>query len=309
MESPYRESWRLQDVIAAIQVMGSSAWVNKSIRDWEESLGIPRSAETWEAVLREHPEFFTVRIAPWISGKNLRFSTLVTKLKNAQDPVSRYLKEQFSPRTQELIESSDPSAVTDKLQTEIARELNSLIRRREFSLEQSFKDRPQPPNIDQTMDTSKLPPVDKKMIRNRRLLEAEYPNEILKEDFEPRAALTWRSSYDKNYRAEEWRELTSEEVRKLTFLERDRLSRRPLEAEQVRALVATALELHTHALAEEQEIRELRKEILASQQDARVARAQQLQEVQNLLGEVRAEREQSREDKKEARADQQARLW
>ncbi|MEK6301444.1 MAG: hypothetical protein AABO41_12035 [Acidobacteriota bacterium] len=309
MESPYRKAWRLQDVIAAIQVMGSSAWVNKRIRDWEESLGIPRSAETWEAVLRDHPEFFTVRIAPWISGGNVRFSPLVTKLKNAHDPVSWYLKEQLTLGTQQLLDNSDPTAVSDELKGALHRELNSLLRQREFSEEQSFKDRAHPINIDETVDKSSLPLGDARMIRNRLLLEAEYPSEILKEDFQPRAALTWRLSYDKNYQADEWRQLTSEEWRKLTFKERDRLSRRPLEAEQVRALVATALELHTHALAEQQEIRELRNEVRANQQEARVSRAQQLEEVHNLLGEVRADREQAREDNKEARADRQARLW
>jgi hypothetical protein len=149
---------------------------------------------------------------------------------------------------------------------------------------------------------AQVPLMDARRIRNRLILEAEYPMEIAKEDFEPRASLIWRSSYDKNYHADQWRELTSEEVQRLPLDERDRLSRRPLNAEQIHALVTTALEMHTHMLAQQQEFRELRTEVRANQQEAREERAQQLQGVQALLGEVRAERE-------EARAAKQARLW
>jgi hypothetical protein len=300
MESPYQKPWRLQDVIAAIQVMGSSAWVTKRVEDWTESLGIPRSAETWEEVLREHPEFFSVRIAPWISAANLRFSRLATKLRNGQDLASRYIKDQLSGRTQALLDSyknsSDPS---DELKTALAKELNSMIRQPEFR-EEPFTQPGLP--FDKVELLKRLPPVDARMIRNRWALEAEYPEEIASESLEPRAALTWRSSYDKNYRADQWRELTSEEVQQLPFEERDRLSRRPLSAEQIRALVATALEMHTHILAQQQELRDLRAEVRENQKEARGERAAQLQEFHTLVGEVRAERE-------EARAVKQARLW
>jgi hypothetical protein len=301
MESPYQKDWRLQDVIAAIQVMGSSAWVVKRIEDWTDSLGNPQSAEKWEAVLTEHPEFFTVRIAPWISAANVRFPLLIGKLRKAQDSVSHFLQAQFSRRTQELLDSYDGSSnPSDELKTALAKELNSVIRRLEFYGEEPFSECPLPSYTAKLLE--QLPLLDARRIRNRLILEAEYPMEITKEDFEPRASLIWRSSYDKNYDADQWRELTSEEVQRLPLEERDRLSRRPLNAEQIHALVTTALEMHTHVLAQQQEFRELRTEVRADQQEAREERAQQLQGVQALLGEVRAARE-------EARAVKQARLW
>jgi hypothetical protein len=259
MESPYQKDWRLQDVIAAIQVMGASAWVNMRIGDWAELLGLPRSAETWEAILKEHPEFFKVRTPPWISAANLNFSLLVTKLGTAHDPVSRYLKSKFSRRTQELLDSYDGSStISDETKTALAKELNSVIRRQELYGKEPFADYQLPPDIVNLLKD--LPPVDARMIRNRLVLEASYQKEMMKQDFEPIAALTWRSSYGKNYYADQWRELTVEEVQKLPFEERDRLSRRPLDAMQIQALVTTALELHAHMLKLRAEMRAVKQE-------------------------------------------------
>jgi hypothetical protein len=300
MESPYQKTWRLQDVIAAIQVMGSSAWATKRLEEWTESLGVPRSAETWEEVLREHPEFFSVRIAPWISAANLRISQLASKLRDAKDPASRYIKDHLSSRTRELLGNyHDSSVPSDELNTTLTKELNALTRR-EFHVEEPFKQRPLPPEVVELVE--QLPPADARRIRNRWVLEAEYPKEIVREDFEPRAALIWRSSYDKNYHADQWKELTSEEVEKLPFAERDRLSRRPLSAEQIHALVSTALEMHTHMLAQQQALREFRAELRVNRDQAREERAQQVQEFHALRDQMRAERE-------EERAAQQARRW
>jgi hypothetical protein len=50
---------RLQDVIAAIQVMGTYHYSARSIEAWSALLGEkPQSATTWLTVFNEHPEFF-----------------------------------------------------------------------------------------------------------------------------------------------------------------------------------------------------------------------------------------------------------
>jgi len=302
VDSPYKTPWRLQDVIAAIQVMGSSAWVTKRIREWEESLGTPRSADTWEEVLRDHPEFFYVRVSPWISGAYVKFDPLIAKLKVADTPLSRYLKEQFSPPTRELLNRHDlTTAVSEDLKTLVHRELNSIIRRREFSREEALKDCGLPPELEARLHKLQLLPVDARMIRNRLVLEAEYPEEIDKEDFEARAALTWRSAYDKNYNADQARELTAAEMKMESFEVRDRLSRRPLDSEQIRSLVTTALEMHSRVLAGERGLLDLQAEVRANKQQGLAEAAQQLQVVQGLINEMRSQREEAREVKQASR--------
>ncbi len=69
--SPYLIKHRLQDIIAAIQVMGayprftsrdSDAWdqgsSNNKNSDGKGKLGAPLSANSWYELGREHPEFF-----------------------------------------------------------------------------------------------------------------------------------------------------------------------------------------------------------------------------------------------------------
>jgi len=49
---------RLADIIAAIQVMGAYPWVSRKVDRWPEKLGKPLSAQGWNTVFIEHPEFF-----------------------------------------------------------------------------------------------------------------------------------------------------------------------------------------------------------------------------------------------------------
>jgi hypothetical protein len=59
IKSPYlRNGWRLADVIAALQVMGSQTISSRLVSKWEEKLGQPVSAPSWDIIFREHPEFF-----------------------------------------------------------------------------------------------------------------------------------------------------------------------------------------------------------------------------------------------------------
>lgn len=62
-KSPYISNPnRLADLIAAIQVMGSYGFASRPLDRWEARLGrIPVSAERWEFVFKEHPEFFTIQ--------------------------------------------------------------------------------------------------------------------------------------------------------------------------------------------------------------------------------------------------------
>ena len=59
-KSPYlRHQGRLADVIAAIQVLGSHLWDSREIKDWKKNIGDePLSANSWESVFSDHPEFF-----------------------------------------------------------------------------------------------------------------------------------------------------------------------------------------------------------------------------------------------------------
>lgn len=134
-KSPYLENnWRLADVIAAIQVMGSYPYASRVVNSWAEKLGVPLSADSWSHIFKEHPEFFRLSDDDW-------------------------------------------------------------------------------------------------------------------------ASLRWRHAYDKNYDAESGKELTREEKEDLPKEAQTNLSRKVLTADQVEALLNTAIELHSRAVAVQQESR------------------------------------------------------
>lgn len=61
MESPYLSNhYRLADIIAALQIMGSYKFASRKWDDWENQLDKPKSANNWLLVFKEHPEFFRV---------------------------------------------------------------------------------------------------------------------------------------------------------------------------------------------------------------------------------------------------------
>lgn len=52
---------RLQDVLAAIQVLGTYEFAARNLDKWENRLGRkPKSAESWSEVFSQHSEFFTL---------------------------------------------------------------------------------------------------------------------------------------------------------------------------------------------------------------------------------------------------------
>ena len=58
--SPYlKHQDRLADVMTAIQVLGSQKWDSREIKDWKSNLGDkPQSANDWQSIFSDHPEFF-----------------------------------------------------------------------------------------------------------------------------------------------------------------------------------------------------------------------------------------------------------
>ena len=71
--SPYLEDdLRLQDILAAIQIMGVYKWDSRSDAEWTKVLGEPRSVKTkrWEDIFKRHPEFFGIEKSK-ILGKKM----------------------------------------------------------------------------------------------------------------------------------------------------------------------------------------------------------------------------------------------
>jgi hypothetical protein len=67
-QSPYlAHPFRLADIVAALQVMGTYKFASRKSQDWEKSIGRnPVSTHSWHQVFAEHPEFFCIR-EEWIS--------------------------------------------------------------------------------------------------------------------------------------------------------------------------------------------------------------------------------------------------
>ncbi|NWL17351.1 N-carbamoyl-L-amino acid amidohydrolase [Pseudoalteromonas sp. Scap03] len=63
-QSPYlAHQHRLADVIAAIQVMGTYRYSGRKVESWANLLGEkPKSANDWQSIFNEHPEFFRAGI-------------------------------------------------------------------------------------------------------------------------------------------------------------------------------------------------------------------------------------------------------
>ena len=68
-------------------------------------------------------------------------------------------------------------------------------------------------------------------------------------------SLRWRHGYDRNFNVELNRELSHAEVEALTEDQKDKLTRKSLTSDQIEALMKTAIELHSRAVAHAQERR------------------------------------------------------
>jgi hypothetical protein len=72
---------------------------------------------------------------------------------------------------------------------------------------------------------------------------------------EEQACLRWRFGYRRNYDVYEEKILTEDEIGALSEEKKNEITRKPLENEQVETLIKTAIELHSRAIAHEQEKR------------------------------------------------------
>lgn len=68
-------------------------------------------------------------------------------------------------------------------------------------------------------------------------------------------SLRWRHGYDRNFHTQKQRELNPAEIAELSDGEKEQLTRKALEPQQVESLMKTAIELHSSAIAHEQERR------------------------------------------------------
>jgi hypothetical protein len=70
-----------------------------------------------------------------------------------------------------------------------------------------------------------------------------------------KASLVWRRQYPRRYHVDQERHLSLEEFKSLSAEEKDRVSRYPLTAEDIKALIDAAIKLHATAVASKQEKR------------------------------------------------------
>lgn len=58
--NPYLKDYRLADVIAELQIMGTYPWAKRKVVSWTKKLGKHKSGENWKDVFEDHPEFFSL---------------------------------------------------------------------------------------------------------------------------------------------------------------------------------------------------------------------------------------------------------
>jgi hypothetical protein len=86
---------RLADLLAAIQVLGTYEFASRDLKSWADRLGRnPGSADDWNDVFTDHPEFFT------IDSKNL--ISMVWRRSFKRDYDIEYKKVAIGERLKEL---------------------------------------------------------------------------------------------------------------------------------------------------------------------------------------------------------------
>ena len=105
------------------------------------------------------------------------YSNMVTRLRDAQDPLSQFLKQQFSVDTQTHLDNFDESnSLDESLRKTVVEEINRLFQGESLYSEKHFK------GVKLSQQTRKFlekNPRGKERIRlNRLLLEEAYPKEI-----------------------------------------------------------------------------------------------------------------------------------
>lgn len=83
----------------------------------------------------------------------------------------------------------------------------------------------------------------------------EHP-EFFRLDFaREKASLVWRRQFPKRYDVDSGKELTHEQFQALNDVQRERISRTPLSSSDIKALVDTAVNLHSRALEHQKDKR------------------------------------------------------
>lgn len=106
-------------------------------------------------------------------------SGLAVKLRDTQNPLSKYLRERFSPNLRRLLEQSNKSSLpSESLRTALVDELNRLLKD-PFPYEQCCAQITLTYEICELIE-QKTPDEDSILLLNRLLLEETYPHEIAK---------------------------------------------------------------------------------------------------------------------------------
>jgi transcriptional regulator with XRE-family HTH domain len=113
---------------------------------------------------------------------HIKYPGLAVKLRDSQDPLSQYLREQFSPDTQRLLDGYDgESPPSEELQKALVDELNRLLQgdclydRQRFGQVELTEEQT---SEELRWRLEKNPQGDALIHLNRLLLEAAYPDEI-----------------------------------------------------------------------------------------------------------------------------------
>ena len=88
----------------------------------------------------------------------------------------------------------------------------------------------------------------------RRVFE-EHPEFFRLDGQRERASLVWRRQYPKRFHVDEERRLPRDEFYQLTEEQKARVSRNPLTPDDIKALIDTAINLHSRALEQQRERR------------------------------------------------------
>jgi hypothetical protein len=83
----------------------------------------------------------------------------------------------------------------------------------------------------------------------------EHPEFFRLDGLRENAALVWRRQYPKRFQVDEERKLSREEFYQLTDVQKARVSRNPLTPDDIKALIDTAIDLHSRALEQQRERR------------------------------------------------------
>ncbi len=186
--------------ISVIPLTGESPWDNPKC--YSKAIGgsdaINCVLDSWEMVTYPVVGFLVGGGMLWSIGRlqqrtirvvDLKNPTIfVGKLRNAQDPLSQFLKEKFSPNTKKLLEDyKSPGPLSPSLQIALIKDLTSLVGENSLYDEQGFID---VKLREKTSKLNKQNPQGWDLISlNRLLLEDGYPHIIAKSHWDMKSFL------------------------------------------------------------------------------------------------------------------------